>query len=547
MSGFLRAMRFPLRRRAGTEAPTASSGSLPDVAALNVDLPIDPDDPLVVHLEKVGGVVDVDELTLESPALRRMREAGVKLVVPLVSQGELIGLLNLGARRSEQQYSSDDRRLLDTLAGHAAPAVRVAQLVHQHEAEAKARESIQQELRIAHMIQQALLPKRLPELADWQVDTHYQPARAVGGDFYDFIDLPKNRIGIVIGDASGKGVPAALVMATTRTMLRASAPRLDRPGKVLERVNESLCTEIPPNMFVTCLYAVLEPDSGRLSFANAGHNLPYLRESGEVVELRAKGWPLGLMPGTEYEEHQAVIEPGGSVLLYSDGIVEAHTAAGDMFGFDRLKEMMFRSTGDMCQYLLDQLSDFTGAGYEQEDDITLVELHRVGRHDPMFHLPDGATHANGTGPLGDGLRLLDEFTIASEPGNERLAMAKVASTLATLNVGTEIVERMKTAVAEATMNAIEHGNRNHPELLVTVRIFASDSEISVQVVDQGGSHDIPEPDQPDLDAKLAGLQSPRGWGLFLIRNMVDEVRTSSDGQHHTIELILNLKGGHNGN
>jgi serine phosphatase RsbU (regulator of sigma subunit) len=238
-----------------------------------------------------------------------MREAGVKIAVPLVSQGELVGLLNLGPRLSQQEYSADDRALLNNLAAQAAPAVRVAQMVRQQQAEAQERERIEQELRVARLIQQTLLPRAVPELPGWQLGAYYRPAREVGGDFYDFLALPGGNLGLVVGDVTDKGVPAALVMATTRSILRGAAQRSDSPGRVLELVNESLCPDILPNMFVTCLYAVLDPESGSLRYANAGHPVPYLRCGGSIAELRATGMPLGLMPGTNYEENEAVLEP----------------------------------------------------------------------------------------------------------------------------------------------------------------------------------------------------------------------------------------------
>ncbi len=311
-----------------------------------------------------------------------MKEAGVKLVVPLVSQGELIGILNLGPRLSQQEYSADDRKLLSDLATQTAPAVRVAQLVRQQQQEAQERERIEQELKVARLIQQTLLPKTLPELPGYDVAAYYQPAREVGGDFYDFLDLEDGRMGFVVGDVTDKGVPAAIVMATTRTMLRAAAQRLFSPGEVLKRVNDVLVTDIPPNMFVTCLYAILDPESGRLVYANAGHDLPYRRRAGRnegAEELRATGMPLGLLPGMAYEEKQIVLEKGESVLFYSDGLVEAHDPRHDMFGFPRLQGLVgaHRSGGSsLVGFLLSELARFTGEGWEQEDDITLVTLER---------------------------------------------------------------------------------------------------------------------------------------------------------------------------
>src|ERR671910_288731 len=307
------------------------------------ELEIAPNDPIVAYFASASGVVEIEKLDLDSPALRAMKEADIKVVVPLVSQGELIGLLNLGPRLSQQEYSADDRKLLNDLATQTAPAVQVAQLVRQQQQQAQERERIEQELRVARLIQQTLLPKHIPDLPGYQLAAYYQPAREVGGDFYDFLDLDDGHLGLVVGDVTDKGVPAAIVMATTRTMLRASAQRLDSPGEVLKRVNDVIVRDIPPNMFITCLYAILDPETGLLRFANAGHDLPYRRRtssSGGAEELRATGMPLGLLPGMSYEEKEIVLERGDSVLFYSDGLVEAHDPQRDMFGFPRLQGLV---------------------------------------------------------------------------------------------------------------------------------------------------------------------------------------------------------------
>jgi serine phosphatase RsbU (regulator of sigma subunit) len=247
------------------------------------------------------------------------------------------------------------------------------------EQETRARERVEQDLRVARSIQQASLPKEVPELEGWQIAPYYQPAREVGGDFYDFFELEDGRVGVVVGDATGKGVPAALVMASARSMLRAVAQTSNSPGDVLRRVNDPLVTDIPPNMFVTCFYAILEPMSGSLTYANAGHDLPYLDRNGEAEELRATGMPLGLMPGMGYEEKQTILEAGQAALLYSDGLVEAHDPKGEMFSFPRLRALVAehaaeeRSLGD---FLMEELFSFVGEGWEQEDDITLLTLRR---------------------------------------------------------------------------------------------------------------------------------------------------------------------------
>jgi serine phosphatase RsbU (regulator of sigma subunit) len=243
-----------------------------------------------------------------------------------------------------------------------------------------ARERIEQELLVARRIQQALLPRHVPALPGWQITTYYQPAREVGGDFYDFLHLPNDKLGLVIGDVTDKGVPAALVMATTRSILRTAAHASYSPGEVLAHVNNLVYADIPPNMFVTCFYAILDVASGRLRYANAGHDLPYHRHSTGVTELRARGMPLGLMPDMCYEEKEGQLAPSDCVLFYSDGLVEAHNRQRELFSFGRLCDILanYPMKGNMAliDLLLDALANFTGTGWEQEDDITLVTLHR---------------------------------------------------------------------------------------------------------------------------------------------------------------------------
>jgi serine phosphatase RsbU (regulator of sigma subunit) len=242
---------------------------------------------------------------------------------------------------------------------------------------------VDQELLVARRIQHASLPKIVPQIEGWQITPFYRPAREVGGDFYDFHLLSEGRVGLVVGDATGKGVPAALVMSTTCGMLQAVSETSDSssssPGEILKRVNDALTVRIPLNMFVTCFYAILEPESSSVRYANAGHDLPYVRRvRGECEELRARGMPLGLMPGMGYEEGEAPLTEGDRVLFCSDGLVEAHDPKGEMFGFPRLRALVAehgeeRSLGG---FLLEELYSFVGEGWEQEDDITLLTLKR---------------------------------------------------------------------------------------------------------------------------------------------------------------------------
>jgi serine phosphatase RsbU (regulator of sigma subunit) len=247
--------------------------------------------------------------------------------------------------------------------------------------EIRERELLEQELEVARSIQQASLPKQVPKLEGWQINPYYQPAREVGGDFYDFHLLSEGRLGVVVGDATGKGVPAALVMSTTCGMLQLAARALGSPspGAVLAQVNETLFARIPQNMFVTCFYSILDPESGTLRYANAGHDLPYLRRvGGDAEELRARGMPLGLIPSMNYEQKEIVLEGGEAALFYSDGLVEAHDPKGEMFGFPRLRALIAQHGEEraLADFLLEELYTFVEEGWEQEDDITLLTLRR---------------------------------------------------------------------------------------------------------------------------------------------------------------------------
>jgi len=490
-------------------------------------LDIPANDALLAYVQGNPGVIDVENFNLNSATIQSLREAGIRLTLPLVSQGELIGLLNLGPRRSEQDYSSDDKRLLQNLATQAAPALRMAQLVRQQQADARKRERIEQELRVARVIQETLLPKKIPTFAGWQIQADWQPAREVSGDFYDFIPLPDGRMAVIIADVTDKGVPAALVMATTRSILRAATENLISPGDVLARTNELLHPDIPAKMFVTCLYILIEPASGKVVFANAGHNLPYLISNGQVTELRATGMPLGLMPGMQYEEVEAQLSERDALLLSSDGLVEAHNPKREMYGFERMVKVMESeiTTEEIIPEFLRSLKEFTGENYEQEDDITLVTLLHTGSETQAEATPDWS--------------LVAEFDIPSQPGNERAASEKALESLEPFNLDDVVNNRLKTAVAEATMNAMEHGNHYRDDLPVHIKVMSCASRIAIRIYDFGGGMPQAEMVIPDLDSKLAGEQSPRGWGLFLIKNMVDEMNMLQGEQGQIIELIVN--------
>jgi anti-sigma regulatory factor (Ser/Thr protein kinase) len=248
--------------------------------------------------------------------------------------------------------------------------------------------------------------------------------------------------------------------------------------------------------------------------------------------------PLGLMPGMRYEEKETTLAPSDYILLYSDGLVEAHNPVREMFGFPRLQQLLATyADGDTVKdFLLAQLADFTGSGWEQEDDVTLVTLQReVASGEWRVASNDLVSNLQSPIPSEE-----IEFEIPSAPGNERLAMEKVAEIVQDVGLPTKRVDRLKTAVAEATMNAMEHGNKYDANKPTRLKVFKEKTAVRVTITDQGGGKPLQTKIMPDLEAKLAGEQSPRGWGLFLIKNMVDEMHVHQDDRHHTIELVMHL-------
>jgi serine phosphatase RsbU (regulator of sigma subunit) len=345
---------------------------------------VEMDDPILEMFNQGPGSIELMQIDVDSDAYQFMVASGYLLVVPLITQGELIGWLNLGQRLSEQNYSTDDEILLTRLAIQVAPTVRVAQLVAEQQAEAITRERLEQELLVASRIQTGLLPKELPQFKDWQMSAFYQPAREVGGDFYEFKYFNDGRLGIFIGDVTDKGIPAAMVMATTRTLLLAVAHESLSPDQVLKKVNNLLHDDIPAGMFVTCFYAILNPVDGHLVFANAGHNLPFRLTNHSVLEIKAAGMPLGMMADIEYDLHELTVEPGDFMIFFSDGLVEAHNEQREMFGSNRLRALFESYKGDdpaMIDHLMVELEAFTGPDLEQEDDITIVGVKRYNSAD----------------------------------------------------------------------------------------------------------------------------------------------------------------------
>jgi serine phosphatase RsbU (regulator of sigma subunit) len=297
---------------------------------------------------------------------------------PLVARGRVVGAMIVGLSAGRGRTPMTDRRvaILNGIAQQAATAVVNNQLYR----ESADRARMQQELDVAHNIQTSFLPDGNPKIPGCSVASHWRAARQVGGDFYDFLALDEDRWGIVIADVADKGVPAALFMALTRTIVRAVAFSRDDPGQVLVRANEIIGREARSDLFVTVFYGVWDHAQARFTYANAGHNRPLLLQSnGAFQELPGHGLALGVIPDIQLKSQVVNLKPGDAIVLYTDGVTEALNEDFDEFGLERLRvaaKAASRQDADaIVRSITDAIGDHVGET-PQSDDITLVVLKR---------------------------------------------------------------------------------------------------------------------------------------------------------------------------
>ncbi|MFL6446163.1 MAG: PP2C family protein-serine/threonine phosphatase [Bryobacteraceae bacterium] len=285
--------------------------------------------------------------------------------LPLNENGEVIGVLCVDHNQANA-FSDDQLQILQALAGHTAVAIANARLFKH---ERMVRERIQREEQEARSVQQTLFPKSIPLIPGFTFQTAWEPAGAVAGDWFDFIDLGNNRVGIVLADVAGKGMPAAILMAATRAMMRSFVKVQDSPSETLMQLNQTLVQDFPPNKFVTMIYGVLDGDSREITLASAGHPRPMLINGTCSFLSLDMGLPLGLR-ASSYPEHKVKLERGSHLLLYTDGITEAMDHQDEEYGPGRLVEHFLKP--EACvDGLMEEVQRFTG-GSQRTDDATAV-------------------------------------------------------------------------------------------------------------------------------------------------------------------------------
>jgi serine phosphatase RsbU (regulator of sigma subunit) len=297
------------------------------------------------------------------------------LMIPLVFQDKLIGLLNLGEKKSGKAFNRQDLDLLYTIANQGAVAIENARLFQEN----LEKQRMEEELNIAHDLQMSMLPASCPQVPGFAIAATSIPAREVGGDFFDFIEMGERKLGFVIGDVTGKSVSGALVMAASRSVFRMLSETEVTVGEIMARANRRTKKDIKTGMFVALLYAVLDPRNGRLSLCSAGQTQPIhlSARTGEAILVDTEGdtFPLGILEEADYRETQLKLAAGDKVIFYTDGIVEAMNKDEQIFGFDRLLEVVREgrsmSADSLLQAILDKVNRFSG-GAAQHDDLTVI-------------------------------------------------------------------------------------------------------------------------------------------------------------------------------
>jgi serine phosphatase RsbU (regulator of sigma subunit) len=328
------------------------------------------------------------------------------LALPLAVMGEVIGLMAVNYGDPQHQFPERRINILAGVASQTSIAVENDRLLKK----SAEQERLKQELDVARRIQASFLPPCCPEVPGWQVAALWRSARQVGGDFYDFIPLPpvphdsggpsrggasQDRLGLVVADVADKGVPAALFMALSRTLIRTVAIDGRSPGRAIARVNDLILADARAGLFVTAVYAILGPESGQVTFANAGHMPPLLvragdgpsrlapqaaGDGGKVTLIKTHGMAMGVLPGNEVPEETIGLNPGDILVLYTDGVIEATDNKQEMFGRERLIEVVQQHRDQSATQLVETIDAAIGAftgDASPFDDLTALVAKRT--------------------------------------------------------------------------------------------------------------------------------------------------------------------------
>ncbi len=409
-------------------------------------------------------------------------------------------------------------------------AERTDQLNKKNEALAQSLERIEDELEMAQRMQVSILPKRVPERLRTSIFAEMKAARAVGGDFYDFIDLGENRLGFAIADVSDKGVPAAFMMAVCYTKLRSLALRGLSPGTVMELLNEDLSADNDSAMFVTAFYAVVDLEQGTLTYANAGHDAPILSQSAQGCNMlkSTRGVALGAMPGLTYDELSYTLRPGDTVFCYTDGITEAFNASGEAFTAGRLISLLDElgplPPEALCAEVVHAVEKHAG-GSPQSDDITCIAFRRDPEDDPLHAEGNVAEASYVVRPDLSDIAVLAERMLAFGAAN---------------GVPDATMRKINLALDELLTNTLMHGASEKGVPVITVRAQRRDNGVEVIVEDDAAAFNPLDQEAPDIGQPLED-RPVGGLGIHIVRSLIDDVAYSRTGDKNRVTLFKQIE------
>lgn len=311
--------------------------------------------------------------------LKEQSEFPIKSLIssPLIAKGELIGLIAVFNKKGESPFTKDDEKLLSIIASQSATVIENARLLE----EEKLLFSLQEEMKLARNIQLNLLPSRMPEIEGYEITATSIPAKDVGGDYYDFMELSNTKIALCLGDITGKGLPAAMLMSNLQATLRGQAKICDTPQMCVTKSNDLLYHSTESDRFATLFYGILDIEKHHIKFCNAGHDPPILiKNSGEAIEIKESGLMLGAFPEYSYKQDEILLNAGDTVILYSDGVTEAMNAEDEEFSLDNLIPLLVENKDMSAEYIqtkiIEAVKSHSGTT-PQSDDITLMIIKRT--------------------------------------------------------------------------------------------------------------------------------------------------------------------------
>lgn len=417
------------------------------------------------------------------------------------------------------------------------------------ELQARARQRFEQferELRLANKVQQKLLPPGDMTIGSYRIAARSRPYHEVGGDFFDVLSLGPNRFAIMIGDVSGKGVPAALLMSALLLLFRAEIRRNGNPAEVMMRINEELCEALGEEEAVTMGIGVVDSVHDTLQYVSAGHLSPYIvSECGSVQAIECSSLPIGIDAETQYESTVRKLQPGDQLVLYTDGLIESMDEAGRMYGFDGLERELaqWRRGGELPERVDDWLGRMDAHFTKDNDDRTIVVLELVHAYWLQAAEREAAAALHGVliGELAPNRFYAHDWMLGSAQGTERMVAEQVGMLVSTFWPETVLGEDVQSAVSEGIMNAMEHGNRHRPGSVVTVQAQVGSRITVIRIYDSGGGFFPHVARNEEEMARKRESDDPRGWGLVLIDALCDYWATGRDERGFYLEIYFMRK------